>query len=149
MNVSNNMASKLPCATIAALAGLFAPFRLSALLIAALAITAPAQARDLGLVDAGAGPAARKVFNIPPGSMARALEQFANESGLRVIYDKTVTHDARTLGVKGRYAPELALQILLACTGVKYEFASEHTVALHRMIDVEPAVFDDDGRLRF
>ncbi|MBA2409308.1 MAG: hypothetical protein H0V62_05900 [Gammaproteobacteria bacterium] len=72
---------------------------------------------------------------------------YANDSGLQIIYDATVTDNARTQGVKGHYVPELALQILLACTGVNYEFTSEHTVALRRMSEIEPVFFDEEGRL--
>ena len=79
--------------------------------------------------------------------MAGALEQYANDSGLQIIYDATVTDNARTQGVKGHYVPELALQILLACTEVNYEFTSEHTVALRRMSEIEPVFFDEEGRL--
>lgn len=87
-------------------------------------------------------------FKIPTGPLAPALRRFAGETGLALVYDASVTEGAGTMGVDGRYAPMLALEILLACTGVSYHFIDAQTVVLQRFVTMEPVVFRDLGLTR-
>jgi hypothetical protein len=92
-----------------------------------------------------AAQTARQTFNIPAGPLGPALRRLADETGLRILYDATVTENANTIGVKGRYMPMLALEILLACTGVNYHFLSANNVMLTRVVAVPPLVMRKDG----
>lgn len=85
--------------------------------------------------------AIRQEFDIPAGPLAPGLDRFVRESGMNVVYDATVTKGVRTMGVTGRYPPELALRVLLGCTGIDPHFASSGAVTLERVISLEPVIF--------
>lgn len=83
-----------------------------------------------------AAQTARQDFNIPLGPLAPALKRLARETNFDLVYSASVTENAGTMGVDGRYTPLLALQILLACTGVHYHFLDPNTVMLQRVATV-------------
>lgn len=94
-----------------------------------------------------AAQTAEQDFNIPLGSLGPALRQLAGETQFDLVYDASVTENAGTMGVDGRYAPMLALQILLACTGVHYHFIDANTVVLKRIIAAVPVAFRGENGL--
>ncbi len=61
-------------------------------------------------------------FNIPPQPLGTALETYARMSGREVLYDGALSLGRRSSLVDGVYAPEVALQILLAGTGLWADF---------------------------
>jgi iron complex outermembrane receptor protein len=87
----------------------------------------------IGLIAGGwtgatldAAPAAAHIFSpqayeIPPGSVADALNLLADESGAHLVYDAAITRHVRTLGVSGKRTLEEALRELLTGTGLAYE----------------------------
>ena len=81
-------------------------------------------AQSLGQADA------QQNYAIPAGPLAPALNRFADESGLQLIYGAEIAANTRTDGLQGRYTPEQALRILLAGSGIAYSFADSGTVTL-------------------
>lgn len=57
-----------------------------------------------------------KAFDIPAGKAATALKQFAQQSGLELLYSPKEIEGARTNAVKGRYLPHAALAKMLEGT---------------------------------
>lgn len=76
-----------------------------------------------------AEPTAR-TYDIPAGDLAPALNRFADESGLRLVYGAEIAQGVRTDGLRGSYTPEQALRLLLAGSGIRYRFADARTVTL-------------------
>lgn len=74
--------------------------------------------------------AAEQSYAIPAGPLAPALNRFADESGLQLIYSAELAENARTRGIQGSYTPEQALRLLLAGSGIAYSFAGADTVTL-------------------
>ena len=62
------------------------------------------------------------VFNIPPQPLSTALEAYARISRREVLYDGALAVGRRSSLVDGFYAPEVALQILLAGSGLWADF---------------------------
>lgn len=83
-------------------------------------------------------------YDIPPGPLEVALDRFAAESGLQLIYGPAVTDGVRTAGVRGRHAPKEALRLLLAGTDVTYRFTTEKMVTLHRGMHLQPVEVGGD-----
>jgi iron complex outermembrane receptor protein len=103
---------------------------LSAALFAGLpALAGMAQAQ--GQPPAATQAAARS-FAIPAQPLGSALRQFADQSGYQLAYATEDVQDAATRGVSGSHAPEAALQILLAGTGIGYRLTAANTVTLAR-----------------
>ena len=69
-------------------------------------------------------------YDIPAGSLANALNLFADESGIQLVYGTEIAEGLRTNGVRGDYTPEQALRLLLAGSGIRYRFADAKTVTL-------------------
>ncbi|WP_152535585.1 STN domain-containing protein [Bradyrhizobium sp. Ai1a-2] len=61
-------------------------------------------------------------FNIPSQPLGAALEIYARISSREVLYDGALAEGRRSSLVEGVYAPEVALQILLAGTGLWADF---------------------------
>lgn len=84
--------------------------------------------------------APERVYAIPPGPLSAALNRFADESSLQLVYDAEIARDVRTNGVQGAYAPEQALRLLLAGSGLEYRFADAKTITLSRAAAQEGGV---------
>lgn len=99
-------------------------FTIRAALLGSLALTVvsapmvPAHA-----ADATASIAAERQFNIPAGSLSRAIDQFGTEAGLQISVEPALTENLTSKGLKGLYSVQSGLNVLLAGTGL---------VALHR-----------------
>jgi hypothetical protein len=61
-------------------------------------------------------------FNIPSQPLGAALEVYARVSSREVLYDGALSEGRRSSLVDGVYTPEVALQILLAGTGLWADF---------------------------
>src|SRR5690606_5841202 len=75
---------------------------------------------------------AKRTFNIESQSVRDALRQFGEQTGLQVFF-RTETVSAQgmtTPRVVGELSPQEALELLLANTGLRYEFVNEKTVAI-------------------
>lgn len=69
-------------------------------------------------------------FDIPAGPLASALNRFADETSLQLVYDTKLAEGLTTAGVSGTYTVEQALTVMLAGTGLGYRFANDQTVTL-------------------
>src|SRR5262245_32403897 len=67
---------------------------------------------------AGAQPSSTRTYDIPAGSLAQALNRFAQASGSVLSADAMLTRDKTTAGVTGAHTNEGALTILLRGTGL-------------------------------
>lgn len=89
----------------------------------------PSPAADLWN-DSLAQATATRSYAIPAGPLAPALNSFADDSGLQLVYSAELAADTQTGGVQGSYTPEQALRILLAGSGISYSFVDSGTVTL-------------------
>ncbi|MDR4485118.1 MAG: TonB-dependent siderophore receptor [Nitrospirales bacterium] len=80
------------------------------------------------MVAHGAGQP--KEFNIPAQPMQTALDAFAQQSDLQMLYTMEIIEGLQSNAVKGTYSPEQALNLLLEGTGRTFHFADEHTITV-------------------
>ena len=66
-----------------------------------------------------------QTYRIPAGSMASALNSFADANGLQLLYDADVTQRLKTPGLKGAYSVPEGLDRLLSGTGLSYRLSSK------------------------
>lgn len=78
---------------------------------------------------------------IPPQPLNKALEQFADKSGLQIIYVAELARGKNTTGAKPNLSATETLDQLLASTGLQYEFLNADTVTVR-------AVADESGSAR-
>lgn len=62
--------------------------------------------------------------------MASALEAYARESGIEVLYESSSVASLESTGVEGNYTPEMALQMLLSGTELKVRYARPNAITL-------------------
>ncbi|MGD9850588.1 MAG: TonB-dependent siderophore receptor [Nitrospirales bacterium] len=74
-----------------------------------------------------------KEFDIPSQPMKTALDAFAQQSALQMLYTLEVVEGLQSNPVQGTYPPEQALELLLEGTGRTFQFADEHTVTVVKM----------------
>jgi hypothetical protein len=60
-----------------------------------------------------------RVFEVPAQSLGDALESFARIANREILYEGRLTEHRRSAEVRGAYASEVALEILLAGTGLE------------------------------
>ncbi len=58
-------------------------------------------------------------FDIPPQTLAAALERFVAQTGVDLLYDSSVIGALGTEGISGRHLPGDALELLLSGTGLR------------------------------
>lgn len=110
--------------------------RKSAAIAAALAAHVPLA--SVGAEPQPAGKAATTAeapiqFDIPAQDLARALSAFTAQSHVQVLYEGDVAKKGlRSAPVKGAYAPEKALKMLLTGTPVQARFTGERTVTVEK-----------------
>lgn len=75
---------------------------------AAIALIAPAHAQEV------------RAFQIPPQSLAGALNDFGRQSGRDILFSSEVVEGRRSAGLQGRHTPERALELLLNGSGLKF-----------------------------
>lgn len=69
-------------------------------------------------------------FDIPAGSLAQALNRFAEQSGLQLVYAASLTRGKQTPGVRGTLPPGEALDRLLAGSGLSSRLEAGERVTL-------------------
>jgi iron complex outermembrane receptor protein len=83
-------------------------------------------------------------YQIPAGSMSKALNAVAGQNGLLLLYDAALTESLRTPGLSGRYSTQEALDRLLAGTRLSYRFSADgETVSI--LLAQNDAVRSDAG----
>ena len=69
-------------------------------------------------------------FSIPAGPLTPALNRFAAQSGLQILFDASLANGRATPGVSGAKTPNQALTALLSGTGVVFRYTGQGTVTL-------------------
>lgn len=79
-----------------------------------------------------ANPASQRPvqFDVPPQPLSSALNIFAQQSELKMIFYTDVTEGMQAQGVHGTLTPENALKTLLSSAELTYEFFDEKTVSI-------------------
>ena len=70
------------------------------------------------------------VLNIKSQTLASALREFSERTGLQIGYASNAVEGKTSHGVYGIDSPDIALQTLLADTGLEYRFINESTVVI-------------------
>ncbi|HET8900281.1 MAG TPA: TonB-dependent receptor, partial [Rhodanobacteraceae bacterium] len=102
-----------------------------ALLVAGAAplLAASAQAQT----PAASAQAAAVAVDIPAQALRTALDQFALQADMQVVYaGADIVRDLRAPAVQGTLTPTEILDRLLAGSGLRYDFVNPHTVSIHR-----------------
>lgn len=76
-------------------------------------------------VQAQAAAPGAILYDIPAGSLAEALNRFAQQSGVAIVVDAAKVHGLRTPGLKGRYEVDEGFAVLLLGSG----YAASKTAA--------------------
>src|SRR5258708_27675116 len=79
---------------------------------------------------ADADAAIRKTIAIPAQGLGPALNTFAKERNLQVVYRSEIVGSLRTQGVSGDLTVDEALQALLSGTGLTYRYLDDRTVTI-------------------
>ncbi len=95
-----------------------------------LAICAPVALAGAHLSDVHAAESATLTAGIPAQSLARALESFARQTGLQLVYVSGVVGDQTSHAVPAGESVEEALARLLRGTGLRFEYLTAHTVRI-------------------
>jgi len=69
-------------------------------------------------------------FDIPSQEIAPALKQFADQTGLSLVYKLDDAGSMQSPGVSGTHSPDQALGILLAGTGLSFQKTGERSLAI-------------------
>ncbi|XSG81095.1 MAG: TonB-dependent receptor domain-containing protein [Methyloligella sp. ZOD6] len=86
-------------------------------------------------------------YAIPAGPLGPAISKFGDKANLQILYRADLVRGKRTSGLSGRYSTGQALSLLLAGSGLSYQFSGSNTVTiLDPNSDVE-VVPPSDGSL--
>jgi len=108
-------------------------FGLASGIARAEAVPAPAPATAI-VAQAATGETA---FSIAAQPLANALIQFKEQSGLQLAYSTDDVRGLQSQGLSGSHRAEDGLRLLLAGTGLTFDFTAERTVTISRLPAVE------------
>ncbi|WP_324699768.1 TonB-dependent receptor domain-containing protein [Novosphingobium sp. RL4] len=94
-------------------------------------------------VFAASTPAAAqsaRSYDVAAGSLADALNDFAEQSGVELVYDSALVAGRTSGGIKGRHNPAAALSRLLAGSGLTARRTSANTFTVERALQAEAGV---------
>ena len=84
----------------------------------------------IGVQRAAAELSAPRSVDIPAQPLAAALDRYGDTTGREVLYNPSLTDGRTSETVKGIFAPEAALQLLLAGTGLTARFLKDNSFVL-------------------
>ncbi len=115
----------------------------TALLGGLLAVPGLVRAADAGVPEAPAVAQADKrwLFDIPAQDLAAALLAYSQATGIQVAFKSADLTGLTTAGLQGEMAAEDGLRLLLAQSGLTYDFASESSVVVAPL----PKMTGEDG----
>jgi iron complex outermembrane receptor protein len=115
----------------------------TALLGGLLALPGPVRAADAGAPEAPALAQADKrwLFDIPAQDLAAALLAYSQATGIQVAFKSADLTGLTTTGLQGEMTAEDGLRLLLAQSGLTYDFASESAVVVTPL----PKMTGEDG----
>jgi iron complex outermembrane recepter protein len=106
-----------------------------ALAIAAISAFAMVAGASGSTAQASIAPQERagegRTYSIPPGSMANALNTFADKNGLQLLYDAGVTERLQTSGLVGQYSVKQGLDQLLKGTRARLSLRQQAPHGFH------------------
>lgn len=85
--------------------------------------------------DDGSSQVSIEEGGIAPQALDTALEEFAERSGLQVIYLAEIAKGKQSLGAQPDLSDQATLDQLLASTDLEYEFLNDDTVTLQAVAD--------------
>ena len=91
------------------------------------------------LILAGTAAAQSRDFDIAAGDLKGALDAYARQAGIQLIYDSDAIRGKRTAGVHGALSPEQALKALLSGTGLEIQRDISGAVAIRAASHPKPA----------
>jgi len=100
---------------------------LSAFVDPGLGAIGPAVAESYG---AEAGVPRRMVYDLPVQQLDSALDAFGAVSTVQVFYETSLTRGRNSAEVKGLFAPEAALQLLLRGSGLAARVIAPNTISI-------------------
>ncbi|WP_231635674.1 STN domain-containing protein [Novosphingobium sp. ST904] len=98
---------------------------------------------SLSGIFAASTPAAAqsaRSYDVAAGSLADALNDFAEQSGVELVYDSALVAGRTSGGIKGRHNPAAALSRLLAGSGLTARRTSANTFTVERALQAEAGV---------
>jgi len=72
----------------------------------------------------------RQELEIAAGAVPQALREFVRQTGLQVLFEFDVVRHHTTHAIRGRFDPSEALSLMLAGSGLGFEFVNERTVSV-------------------
>ena len=78
----------------------------------------------------GASKGELRPFDIPAQSLSEALQAYSEASSVQVMFEADSTDGYRSASVRGNFAPETALHILLGKTGLKVRYLRSDLITL-------------------
>jgi iron complex outermembrane receptor protein len=82
-----------------------------------------------GRASKGAAPV-KYHLQIAPQPLDSALQEFARQSGVQVVYFSRLTHGLRAPALDGYYTLEVAIRALLAQSGLNFRVINAKTVEI-------------------
>jgi iron complex outermembrane receptor protein len=95
-----------------------------------LAICAPVALAGAHIAAVRAAESATLTVDIPAQSLARALEAFATQTGLQLVYVSGVVRGQKSHAVAAGESVQEALARLLQGSGLRFEYLTSHTVRI-------------------
>ena len=84
----------------------------------------------LALATAGMAAAETRDYNVPPGDLIAALDAYARQSGVQIIYKITDVSGVKSRGAQGALSDDEALGMLLEGTNFEVRRDSSGAIAL-------------------
>ncbi|WP_161389296.1 hypothetical protein [Croceibacterium xixiisoli] len=73
---------------------------------------------------------AQLAYDIPEQNLSDALDAFASQSNVSIAFDADVVGRHRSTRLSGNHTPQIALQTLLARSGLRARFTGPHSVII-------------------
>jgi len=71
-----------------------------------------------------------QTFHIEAGEATLTLNEFSRQSSLQLLFDYNIVRGRKTRAVSGEYAAPVALEKMLADTGLVFDFVNDRTLAV-------------------
>ncbi|WP_395396588.1 TonB-dependent receptor [Novosphingobium sp. BL-8A] len=97
-----------------------------ALLLASVSLAGMASTTSAATAQTG------RAYAVPAGTLANALNDFAEQSGVELVYDSGLVAGRASHGLKGSYSPAAALMHLLSGTGLTARQTQPNTYTIER-----------------
>lgn len=83
-----------------------------------------------GPIQAEPADAAAITFHIPEQKLIPALTEFAEQTGVQLLYSAELAEQLSAHAVNGRYTAQQALDVLLAGSGIVYKYVDKNVITL-------------------